>query len=191
MPAATGSLSMPEVDDELSNSSPMKNNALPVPTGRPTILVVDDEPSNLTLLDRILGRDYIIQKAGNGAEAVELAFANPPDLILVDVMMPVMDGFEVCRRIRENASTIHVPVIFITGKNEIKDEELGFSVGASDFIHKPISAPIVVARVRSQLKIKFMQDYLRGELARLQENAGDKSTALQQLKNLITILLTF
>lgn len=172
MPASTGSLSMPEVDDELSNSSPMKKYALPISTGRPTVLMVDDEPSNLILLDRILSRDYIIQKAGNGLEAIELAFANPSDLILVDVMMPIMDGFEVCRRLKENASTIHVPVIFITGKNEIKDEELGFAVGASDFIHKPISAPIVVARVRSQLKIKFMQDYLRGELARLQENAS-------------------
>ncbi len=191
MPTSTGSPSMPEVNGELSSLSPLKEYALPASTGRPTVLVVDDEPSNLILLDRILGSDYIIQKARNGSEAIEIAFANPPDLILVDVMMPIMDGFEVCRRIRENASTIHVPVIFITGKNEIKDEELGFAVGASDFIHKPISAPIVVTRVKTQLKIKFMQDYLRGELVRLQENAGDKSGALKQLKNLITILLTF
>ena len=191
MPISAGSPTKLVVDDEASNLSQMEKNALPISTRRPTVLVVDDEPSNLILMDRILSRDYIIQNASNGSEAIELAFANPPDLILVDVMMPIMDGFEVCRRVRENASTMHVPVIFITGKNEIKDEELGFSVGASDFIHKPISAPIVVARVRSQLKIKFMQDYLRGELARLQENAGDKSTALQQLKNLITILLTF
>ncbi|KXS31519.1 MAG: Response regulator receiver protein [Candidatus Gallionella acididurans] len=191
MSTSTESPTMPEVDDELSNLSHMEKNALPIRAGRPTLLVVDDEPSNLTLLDRILGRDYIIQKAGNGSEAIELAFANPPDLILVDVMMPIMDGFEACRRIRENASTMHVPVIFITGKNEIKDEELGFAVGASDFIHKPISAPIVVARVRSQLKIKFMQDYLRGELARLQDNAGNKSTAKNLLQQLITILLTF
>jgi putative two-component system response regulator len=171
--SAFGSPTMLEVDKEASNLSHTEKNALPVSTGRPTVLVVDDEPSNLILLDRILGRDYIIQKAGNGSEAIELAFANPPDLILVDVMMPIMDGFEVCRRIRENVLTKHVPVIFITGKNEIKDEELGFAVGASDFIHKPISAPIVVARVRLQLKIKFMHNYLRGELARLQGNAGD------------------
>jgi len=168
-----------------------EKNALSISTGRPTVLVVDDDPSNLILMDRMLGKDYNIQKASNGQEAIDLAFANPPDLILVDVMMPIMDGFEVCRRIKENASTIHVPVIFITGKNEIKDEELGFAIGASDFIHKPISAPIVVARVRTQLKIKFMQDYLRGELSRLQENASDKSTPLQQLKNIMTILLTF
>lgn len=150
---------------------------------RPTVLLVDDEPFNLSLLDGVLSRDYIIQTAGNGPEALELAFASPPDLILIDVMMPVMDGFEVCRRLKENAATMHVPVIFITAKNEIKDEELGFAVGASDFIHKPISAPIVAARVRTHIKIKFMQDFLRSENAKLLENASEKSSELQQLKD--------
>lgn len=149
---------------------------------RPTVLVIDDEPFNLSLMDGVLGKYYNIQKASNGSAALELAYANPPDLILIDVMMPLMDGFEVCRRLKNNAATMHVPVIFITAKNEIKDEELGFSVGASDFIHKPISAPIVVARVRTHLKIKFMQDYLRHENSKLLENAGDKSAELQQLK---------
>jgi len=78
---------------------------------------------------------------------------------------------------------MHVPVIFITAKNEIKDEELGFAVGASDFIHKPISAPIVAARVRTHIKIKFMQDYLRSENTKLLENASEKSSELQQLKD--------
>lgn len=156
---------------------------MPISSERPTVLVVDDEPFNLSLMDGILSRDYIIQTASNGQEALALASANPPDLILVDVMMPVMDGFEVCRRLKENAATMHVPVIFITAKNEIKDEELGFAVGASDFIHKPISAPIVAARVRTHLKIKFMQDYLRSENSKLQENANVKSSELQQLKD--------
>ena len=164
---------------------------MPISSESPTVLVVDDEPSNLNLLDRLLGRDYIIQKASNGLEAIELAFANPPDLILIDVMMPIMDGFEVCRQLKDNATTMNVPVIFITGKNEIKDEELGFAVGASDFIHKPISAPILAARVRTQLKIKFMQDFLRSEIAKLQENAGEKSTKLQKLRDLMTCLLAF
>ena len=150
---------------------------------RPTVLVVDDEPFNLSLMEGILSRDYIIHTAGNGTDALALAFANPPDLVLVDVMMPVMDGFEFCRRLKGNAATMHVPVIFITAKNEIKDEELGFSVGASDFIHKPISAPIVAARVRTHLKIKFTQDYLRSENTKLLENAGEKSAELQLLKD--------
>ncbi len=154
-----------------------------VSTKRPTILVIDDEPFNLSLLDEVLNKNYTIQKASNGPEALELAFANPPDLILIDVMMPHMDGFEVCRQLKKDTSTMHVPVIFITAKNEIRDEELGFSVGASDFIHKPISAPIVAARVRTHLKIKFMQEYLRSENTKLLKSAGDKSAELQQLRD--------
>lgn len=154
-----------------------------VASKRPTVMVVDDEPFNLSLMDEVLNKDYAVQQAGNGAEALALAFANPPDLILIDVMMPNMDGFEVCRRLKQNAATVHVPVIFITAKNEIKDEELGFAVGASDFIHKPISAPIVAARVRTHLKVKFLQDYLRSENDTLQKTAGEKSAELQQLRD--------
>ncbi|HZW25504.1 MAG TPA: response regulator [Gallionella sp.] len=150
---------------------------------RPTVLVVDDEPFNLSLMDEILNRSYNVLKAGNGPEALELAFAQPPDLILIDVMMPNMDGFEVCRQLKGNAATMHVPVIFITAKNEIKDEELGFSVGASDFIHKPISVPIVTARVRTHLKVKLMQDYLRSENTKLLKDVGEKSNELQQLRD--------
>lgn len=149
----------------------------------PTVLVVDDEPFNLSLMDEILNKNYTILKAGNGQEALKMATANPPDLILVDVMMPNMDGFEVCRQLKSNTTTMHVPVIFITAKNEIKDEELGFSVGASDFIHKPISAPIVSARVRTHLKVKMMQDYLRSENTKLLKDAGEKSAELQQLRD--------
>lgn len=152
-------------------------------TKRPNVLVIDDEPFNLSLMEGILSRDYNIQTAQSGPDALDMAIANPPDLILIDVMMPTMDGFEVCRRLKANTATMHVPVIFITAKNEIKDEELGFAVGASDFIHKPISAPIVAARVRTHLRIKFVQDYLRSENAKLLENAGEKSVELQQLKD--------
>jgi putative two-component system response regulator len=161
----------------------MKGYAMSVPSKRPTVLVVDDEPFNLSLMDEILNRDYEIRKASNGPDALKLAFANPPDLILIDVMMPSMDGFEVCRQLKNNAAIMHVPVIFITAKNEIKDEELGFSVGASDFIHKPISAPIVAARVRTHLKIKMMQDYLRNENSKLLKDAGEKSVEMQQLRD--------
>lgn len=154
-----------------------------VPTQQPTVLVVDDEPFNLSLMDGILSKHYTVQLASNGPEALEFAFSNPPDLILIDVMMPVMDGFELCRQLKDNATTSHVPVIFITAKNEVKDEELGFAVGASDFIHKPISVPIVAARVRTHLKIKFMQDYLRNENTKLLKDAGEKSVELQQLRD--------
>lgn len=160
-----------------------KENAMLMNSERPSVLVIDDEPFNLSLMEGVLGSGYNVQKATNGPQALELAFAYPPDLILVDLMMPMMDGFEVCRRLKENPATLHVPVIFVTAKNEIKDEELGFNLGASDFIHKPISAPIVAARVRTHLKVKFMQDFLRDENSRLLANASEKAAELQQLKD--------
>lgn len=156
---------------------------MPASSKRPTVLVVDDEPFNVSLLDEILNKNYTIQKASSGPDALAMAFANPPDLVLVDVMMPDMDGYEVCRRLKKNPETLEIPVIFITAKNEVSDEELGFSVGASDFIHKPISAPIVAARVRTHLKIKFLQDYLRSENKLLLKRTGEKSDELQQLRD--------
>lgn len=155
----------------------MTNNSV-----RPRVLVVDDTPLNLSLMDNILSGEFSVQLVDSGIKALELAAAAPPDLILLDVMMPGMDGFEVCRKLKANAATSHVPVIFVTAKNEVKDEELGFEVGASDFIHKPVSAPIVIARVRTHLKIKFMQDYLQKENAQLQQFAEQHSTELDQLR---------
>ncbi|MGA8148554.1 MAG: response regulator [Gallionellaceae bacterium] len=152
---------------------------------RPKILVVDDAPENLMVMEAILGNDYSLKLLDNANDALNYAFANPPDLILLDVMMPEIDGFETCRRIKANPKLADVPVIFITSKNDVQDEEQGFSVGASDFIHKPISAPVVAARVKTHLKIKYMLDYLRNENVRLQENAGQTSSELEMLKELM------
>jgi putative two-component system response regulator len=93
-------------------------------------------------------------------------------------MMPTIDGFEACRRLKANPKLTDVPVIFITSKNEDEYEERGFSVGASDFIHKPINAPILVARVKTHLKIKLVMDYLRNENARLQDSKLPSSSEL-------------
>jgi len=127
---------------------------------RPTVLVVDDTPTNLSLLANLLKEQYRIRVASDGAKALELAFAAPPDLVLLDIMMPEMDGYEVCRRLKANDATQHVPVIFLSAKAEIADEELGFRVGAVDFIHKPFSPPIVAARVKTHLEIKSLHDVL-------------------------------
>ncbi len=108
---------------------------------RPTVLIVDDTPANLSLLSNLLKSQYRIKVASHGIKALELANAAPPDLILLDIMMPEMDGFEVCRRLKASDVTRQVPVIFLTAKTEIDDEALGFAVGAVDFIHKPISPP--------------------------------------------------
>jgi len=128
---------------------------------RPTILVVDDNPTNLSLLSNLLKEQYRVKVANNGIKALELAAATPPDLVLLDIMMPEMDGYEVCRRLKDAKSTQQVPVIFLTAKSEIEDEEMGFSVGAVDFIHKPFSPPIVLARVKTHLEIKSLHDSLQ------------------------------
>jgi putative two-component system response regulator len=145
---------------------------------RPTVMVVDDAEENLMIMESILAKEYSLKLFNNAKDALDYAFANPPDLILLDVMMPDIDGFEACRRLKANPKLVDIPVIFITAKNEDEYEELGFSVGASDFLHKPINAPIVVARVKTHLKIKLVMDYLRNENVRLQGNAKQSSSEL-------------
>ena len=94
-----------------------------IPDGKPTVLIVDDTPDNVQLLSEVLGVDYRTKAATNGNRALKIAFSDdPPDLILLDVMMPDMDGFEVCKRLKENPTTQRVPVIFVTAMNEVGDE---------------------------------------------------------------------
>jgi PleD family two-component response regulator len=145
---------------------------------RPTILVVDDAAENLMIMESILAKDYSLKLFNESKKALDYAFANPPDLILLDIMMPNIDGFETCRRLKANPKLVDIPVIFITSKNEDEYEEQGFSVGASDFIHKPINAPILIARVKTHLKIKLVMDYLRNENARLQDSKKQSSPEL-------------
>ena len=151
----------------------------------PGILVVDDAPENLMVMESILSKDYSLKLFNDSSDALEYAFANPPDLILLDVMMPKIDGFEMCRRLKANPKLADVPVIFITSRTDIEDEERGFSIGASDFIHKPISAPIVAARVKTHIKIKFMLDYLKYENTHLQKNVEHSSFELAKLKEFV------
>jgi diguanylate cyclase (GGDEF)-like protein len=118
-----------------------------------TLLLVDDEKSNLKLLTYILGTEYTIYTAVNGASAIEKAKEYIPDLILLDILMPEMDGFETLSELRKSAKTQKIPVIFITGLNSSKDEEKGLSLDAADYIVKPFSAMIVKLRVRNQIQI--------------------------------------
>jgi len=123
--------------------------------GKKFVLIVDDTPTNITVVSGILKDQYRTKIATNGEKALSLAAGeDKPDLILLDVMMPGMDGYEVCRRLKESPGTVDIPVIFLTAKTESGDEEEGFDVGAVDYIHKPFSAPIVLARVRTQLALK-------------------------------------
>ena len=106
-------------------------------------------------------------------------------MILLDVVMPDIDGFETCRRLKENARLVDVPIIFITSKNEAEFEEVGFSVGASDYIQKPINSVILKARVRTHMKIKFAINFLKNENARLKSGAIQASTQLEQVTRML------
>ncbi|GAB4480772.1 MAG: two-component system response regulator [Anaerolineales bacterium] len=120
-----------------------------------TILIVDDAPENIDLLNLILGSDYNIKVALDGEKALVIA-SNPadlPDLILLDVMMPGVDGYETCRQLKTNSLTYKIPVIFVSAMSEVVDESRGFEVGAVDYITKPVSAPIVRARVKTHLQL--------------------------------------
>lgn len=119
----------------------------------PKILLVDDEPNNLHVLKQVLFGDYQLLFAKDGKRAIELAKERQPDLILLDVMMPILDGFETCRILKETDSTKHIPVIFVTAMSETENESKGFDLGAVDYISKPISPPIVRARVKTHLSL--------------------------------------
>lgn len=120
---------------------------------QPCVLLVDDEPANLRVMKQILQNDYHLIFAKNGGEALRLTEQKRPDLILLDIMMPGMTGIEVCKKLKENPSVASIPVIFVTALNDESDEAQGFEMGAVDYISKPVSAPIVRARVRTHLSL--------------------------------------
>lgn len=132
------------------------------------ILVIDDTPANLSLLNQLLREHYRIKLANGPAKGLELALNSPPDLILLDIMMPDMDGYEVCKRLKANPVTAGIPVIFLTAKVGAEDEEMGLAMGAVDFIHKPIAPSVVLARVRTHLQIKTWQTFLEDKSAWLE-----------------------
>ncbi|MCQ4347331.1 two-component system response regulator [Pseudomonas stutzeri] len=137
---------------------------------RPTILVVDDNPNNLVLVSNLLKQEYRVKVANNGEAALRIAAAtDQPDLILLDIMMPEMDGYAVCRALKADERLRDIPVIFLTARTSIEDEELGLQLGAVDYIIKPISPPVMLARVRTHIRLKASNDFLRSKSAFLEE----------------------
>jgi putative two-component system response regulator len=149
-----------------------------------TILIVDDTADNLKLMWNLLKNDYKVKVVNNGADALKIAYdeADNIDLILLDVMMPNLSGYEVCQCLKVNANTQHIPVIFLTAKNEIEDETKGFELGAVDYISKPIHPLIVVARVKTHISVKKTQDLLRNEnsvMTQMKDFLSDKNSFLE------------
>lgn len=125
------------------------------------ILIVDDVPSNIKILGEALKDDYKVSIAVNGQGALDIADSDsPPDLILLDIIMPGMDGYEVCRKLKNKKNTRNIPIIFITSKDQEEDETKGLEAGAVDYITKPFSLPIVKARTRTHLELKMQRDML-------------------------------
>lgn len=129
---------------------------------KPLVLIVDDVTENIKILMDLLKHDYSTCFAKNGKSAIEMARSKKPDLILLDIVMPEMDGYEVCKRLKEDGATRDIPVMFVSAMGEVGDETMGLDIGAVDYIVKPISAPIVKARVRNQIRLrKAMQELKR------------------------------
>jgi phosphoserine phosphatase RsbU/P len=146
----------------------MSATAQPAPSSQKLILIVDDTPVNLGVISGALKDLYKTKVATNGEKALAIASAEEkPDLILLDVMMPGMDGYEVCTRLKANPVTREIPVIFLTGQTGVEDETRGFDVGAVDYVHKPFSPAVVKARVRSHILLREARAQLAAQLLAL------------------------
>ncbi len=146
---------------------------------QPTILVVDDTPDNLTLMFGLLKDRYLVKGANNGERALRIARSdNPPDLILLDIMMPGLNGYDVCRALKDDPATREIPVIFLTAMSETEDEQLGLELGAVDYLTKPVSPPIVLARIKTHLENKAARDLLKE-----QNRARELEVELLQYRN--------
>lgn len=159
------------------------------PEDRPTILIVDDTPDNIALMSGLLKDSFRVKAATNGPKAIAIAQTEPrPELILLDIMMPVMDGYEVCRRLKSDPATSDIPIIFLTAKSTPEDEQMGFSLGATDYITKPISPAIVLARIKTQLALKSAADFLRDQNVFLQKEVERRTQETKAIQD-VTILV--
>lgn len=153
-----------------------------------TVLVVDDTPANLSLMTSLLRDKYKVKAAIDGEKALRIAQSDaPPDLILLDIMMPGMDGYEVCRHLQANPATRDIPIIFLTARAGIEDEKMGLELGAVDYITKPISPPIVLARVRNHLALKASADFLRNKADFLEAEVARRTAEVMAIQD-VTIM---
>jgi putative two-component system response regulator len=151
---------------------------------RKCVLVVDDSPENIAVATSVLRDSYRTKVAPNGFRALLLAKAeDKPDLILLDIMMPDMDGYEVCRQLKADPVTMDIPVIFLTTQTSVEEETRGFELGAVDYIHKPFSPPIILARVRAHLVAKEARDFLRLQNEILEDKVQERTHQLSAIQD--------
>ncbi len=155
------------------------------------VLVVDDTPQNLKLIVELLRDQYVTLVANSGSRALGVARgAQQPDIILLDIMMPEMDGYEVLRQLKQDESTRHIPVIFLTAKSEVDDETAGLALGAVDYITKPISPPIVLARLKAQLLVKDAADFLRDKNQYLEAEVTKRTRHIEAIQDVTVLALS-
>lgn len=156
-----------------------------------TILIVDDSPDNIVFLSSFLRTQYRVKVATTGEKALEIAVneTDSPSLILLDVMMPGMDGYEVCQRLKRDTRTTHIPIIFLTSKTDENDEEKGLALGAVDYITKPASAPIVLARISTHLNLKAASDFLIYKNIYLESEVKRRTQEVQLIQDVTMVAL--
>jgi len=143
------------------HNDPFPPMLLDATRGNPKLLVVDDLPVNIEVMRHIFATDFQLDSATSGAQALALCKDNPPDLVLLDIVMPEMDGFEVCKRLKADPATRNIPIIFVTAHTDSAQETRGLEAGAVDFISKPVNPSVVRARVKTHLMLKFQSDLMR------------------------------
>ena len=158
---------------------------------KPTILVVDDTPENLSLMSGLLREAYKVKLAPSGERALQIVCGDAkPDLILLDIMMPELDGYEVLRRLQQDVSTATIPVIFLTAMTAADDEKIGLDLGAVDYISKPINPAIVLARVHTQLQLKFARDFLQNQNAFLEREVEKRTREVMAIQDVTIRAIT-
>jgi len=152
---------------------------------KPLVLVVDDEPIFRDLLKDLLNKDYQVRTANSGMEALQKTLEEPPpDIILLDWLMPDIDGVAVCLQLKQNPRTADIPILFLTVRNDIDDEVRGFEAGALDYIHKPISPPQLLARLRTHLELKATHEELTAQKEQLEQLLAERNKELEKTRSL-------
>jgi CheY-like chemotaxis protein len=151
------------------------NRTMKMPDAAPTILIVDDARLNVEILNQILSLEYRTLCASDGRQALDLAVAHHPDLILLDIVMPKLDGYQVCAMLKSDARTRDIPVVFVTGMDDPDDDEKGFAAGAAGYLTKPVRPAMVLSQVRVHLELQHAKNLLatyRGEHPTSESPAG-------------------